>query len=163
MAHRAAQGLGAVQGLTVLDPCYVSLGLCLLAGLVLPARTLWLPKAKWRGCAHWPGQTTSWPGLHTGGPPTSSVPGCRPTPTWLRPPRCWSRVVFAYLSLSDFSGVREPIWRPCNLLAGGRALMWLLSGERRRKSPTACSPAGQRWPVVVGTGSAWTLSAWFYC
>ena len=37
---------GQSFGLTVLDPFYVSLGLCLLAGLVLPARTLWLPVGK---------------------------------------------------------------------------------------------------------------------
>ena len=46
MAHRAAQGLGAVQGLTALDPSYVSLRLYLLASLVLPARSLWLPVGK---------------------------------------------------------------------------------------------------------------------
>ena len=34
-----------------------------------PARTLWLPVGKMAAHVSWPGQTTSWPGLHTGGPP----------------------------------------------------------------------------------------------
>ena len=35
--------------------------------------------------------------------------------------------------------------------------MWLLRGERRRKSAAACSAAGQRRSVVLGAGPNWTL------
>ena len=127
-----------------LDPRFVSLRLCLIQ--ICPPELSVVLQAKWWRVRR-PRQKTSWLGLHPNGPPNSPGPGCMPTPVGLRPLRCWLRIMFMYLSLSDVSRVRnqdgdEP------LLTGGRPSSEVPSVQRKalhnRSCSAACCPAGQR-------------------
>ena len=118
-----------------LDPRFVSFRLCLLAG---SAGQSSLASCRQNGDARaGQGKKTSWLGWHPDGPPNSPEPWCRPTPVGLRPLRCWPRIMFVYLSLSDLSGVRnqdggEP------LLTGGRPSSEVASEQRKAPQNRSC-------------------------
>ena len=127
-----------------LDPCFVSLRLRLLAVSALPSTLGPVGKmAKMRR----PGQKkTSWLGWHPDGHPNGPGPGCRPMPVGLRPLRCWPRIMFMYLSLSDVSRVRnqdgdEP------LLTGGRPSSEVASVHQKVPHNHSCLPPG--WSAKV--------------